>query len=80
MVINRLADDNQQTNPINNLAFIDTEYNRAFIYDIVNALSCGVKAGDGCACVVVDGFIRDEFAERAATPANICDNGVNLRS
>jgi hypothetical protein len=29
-VINRLADDNQQTNPINNRAFIDAEYNRAF--------------------------------------------------
>ena len=27
----RLADDNTQTNPINNRAFIDAEYNRAFV-------------------------------------------------
>ena len=31
-VIYRLADDNIQTNPINNRAFIDAEYNRAFVY------------------------------------------------
>ncbi|MCU1268601.1 MAG: hypothetical protein JWM21_4919 [Acidobacteria bacterium] len=30
-VIYRLADDNLQTNPINNRAFIDAEYNRAFV-------------------------------------------------
>ncbi len=30
-VIYRLADDNAQTNPINNRAFIDAEYNRAFV-------------------------------------------------
>ena len=30
-VIYRLADDNQQTNPINNRPFIDGEYNRAFV-------------------------------------------------
>jgi subtilisin family serine protease len=30
-VIYRLADDNSQTNPINNRAFIDAEYNRAFV-------------------------------------------------
>jgi uncharacterized repeat protein (TIGR01451 family) len=30
-VIYRLADDNVQTNPINNRAFIDAEYNRAFV-------------------------------------------------
>ena len=28
----RLADDNAQTNPINNRAFIDAEYNRAFVF------------------------------------------------
>ena len=28
----RLADDNVNTNPINNRAFIDAEYNRAFVY------------------------------------------------
>ena len=27
----RLADDNLQTNPINNRAFVDAEYNRAFV-------------------------------------------------
>jgi hypothetical protein len=27
----RLADDNAQTNPVNNRAFIDEEYNRAFV-------------------------------------------------
>jgi Calx-beta domain/Bacterial Ig-like domain (group 3) len=31
-VMYRLADDNVQTNPINNRTFIDTEYNRAFVY------------------------------------------------
>ena len=31
-VIYRLADDNVNTNPINNRAFIDAEYNRAFVY------------------------------------------------
>jgi hypothetical protein len=31
-VVYRLADDNAQTNPINNRAFIDAEYNRSFIY------------------------------------------------
>ncbi len=31
-VIYRLADDNAQTNPINNRALIDAEYNRAFVY------------------------------------------------
>jgi hypothetical protein len=30
-VMYRLADDNAQTNPINNRAFIDEEYNRAFV-------------------------------------------------
>jgi hypothetical protein len=30
-VLYRLADDNAQTNPINNRAFIDEEYNRAFV-------------------------------------------------
>ncbi len=30
-VLYRLADDNVQTNPINNRAFIDAEYNRAFV-------------------------------------------------
>ena len=30
-VLYRLADDNAQTNPINNRAFIDAEYNRAFV-------------------------------------------------
>jgi Calx-beta domain/FG-GAP-like repeat len=30
-VLYRLADDNLQTNPINNRAFIDAEYNRAFV-------------------------------------------------
>jgi len=30
-VLYRLADDNSQTNPINNRAFIDAEYNRAFV-------------------------------------------------
>jgi len=30
-VIYRIADDNAQTNPINNRAFIDSEYNRAFV-------------------------------------------------
>jgi len=30
-VIYRIADDNQQTNPINNRTFIDSEYNRAFV-------------------------------------------------
>jgi hypothetical protein len=30
-VIYRLADDNVQTNPINNRAFIDEEYNRSFV-------------------------------------------------
>jgi len=31
-VIYRLADDNAQSNPINNRAFIDAEYNRAFVF------------------------------------------------
>jgi len=31
-VIYRLADDNVNTNPINNRSFIDAEYNRAFVY------------------------------------------------
>jgi hypothetical protein len=31
-VLYRLADDNLQTNPINNRAFIDAEYNRSFVY------------------------------------------------
>jgi hypothetical protein len=31
-VIYRLADDNAQTNPIDNRAFIDAEYNRAFVF------------------------------------------------
>src|SRR5262249_20066919 len=31
-VIYRLADDNVQTNPINNRPLIDAEYNRAFVY------------------------------------------------
>lgn len=31
-VMYRLADDNSQTNPINNRAFIDAEYNRAFVF------------------------------------------------
>jgi hypothetical protein len=31
-VIYRLADDNVSTNPVNNRAFIDAEYNRAFVY------------------------------------------------
>ena len=31
-VIYRLADDNAQANPINNRAFIDAEYNRAFVF------------------------------------------------
>ena len=31
MVLYRLADDNVQTNPIDNRAFIDAEYNRAFV-------------------------------------------------
>jgi hypothetical protein len=30
-VLYRLADDNAETNPINNRAFIDEEYNRAFV-------------------------------------------------
>jgi len=30
-VLYRLADDNVQTNPINNRALIDAEYNRAFV-------------------------------------------------
>ena len=30
-VLYRIADDNAQTNPINNRAFIDAEYNRAFV-------------------------------------------------
>jgi hypothetical protein len=30
-VLYRLADDNIQTNPINNRAFVDAEYNRAFV-------------------------------------------------
>jgi reprolysin-like metallo-peptidase family M12B/Calx-beta domain-containing protein len=31
-VLYRLADDNAQTNPINNRALIDAEYNRAFVF------------------------------------------------
>ena len=31
-VLYRLADDNAQSNPINNRAFIDAEYNRAFVF------------------------------------------------
>jgi hypothetical protein len=31
-VLYRLADDNAQSNPINNRAFVDAEYNRSFIY------------------------------------------------
>jgi hypothetical protein len=31
-VVYRLADDNALTNPINNRAFIDAEYNRAFVF------------------------------------------------
>jgi len=31
-VLYRLADDNLQTNPVNNRAFIDAEYNRSFVY------------------------------------------------
>src|SRR5207244_2375061 len=31
-VLYRLADDNVQTNPIDNRAFIDAEYNRAFVF------------------------------------------------
>ena len=31
-MMRRLADDNPQTNPINNRAFIDAEYNRAFVF------------------------------------------------
>jgi subtilisin family serine protease len=31
-VLYRLADDNASTNPINNRAFIDAEYNRAFVF------------------------------------------------
>jgi hypothetical protein len=31
-VLYRLADDNVQTNPINNRIFIDAEYNRSFVY------------------------------------------------
>ncbi len=31
-VMYRLADDNAQTNPINNQAFIDAEYNREFVF------------------------------------------------
>src|SRR3989442_14401349 len=31
-VMYRLADDNAQTNPINNRALIDAEYNRAFVF------------------------------------------------
>ena len=31
-VLYRLADDNVQTNPINNRALIDAEYNRAFVF------------------------------------------------
>jgi hypothetical protein len=30
-VMYRISDDNQQTNPINNRAFIDAEYNRSFV-------------------------------------------------
>jgi hypothetical protein len=28
----RIADDNVQTNPVNNRVFIDAEYNRSFVY------------------------------------------------
>ena len=31
-MIYRLADDNTQSNPIDNRAFIDAEYNRTFVY------------------------------------------------
>jgi hypothetical protein len=31
-VMYRLADDNAQTNPVNNRAFIDEEYNRSFVF------------------------------------------------
>ncbi|HEX8096964.1 MAG TPA: hypothetical protein VF507_02965, partial [Pyrinomonadaceae bacterium] len=31
-VLYRLADDNASSNPINNRAFVDAEYNRAFVY------------------------------------------------
>jgi hypothetical protein len=31
-VMYRLSDDNAQTNPIDNRAFIDAEYNRAFVF------------------------------------------------
>ena len=31
-VLYRVADDNSQTNPINNRSFIDAEYNRSFVY------------------------------------------------
>jgi hypothetical protein len=31
-VLYRLADDNTQSNPINNRSFIDAEYNRAFVF------------------------------------------------
>src|SRR3989442_6725387 len=31
-VVYRLADDNAQNNPSNNRAFIDAEYNRAFVF------------------------------------------------
>jgi len=31
-MIYRLADDNVQTNPINNRSFIDAEYNPVFVY------------------------------------------------
>ncbi len=31
-VLYRLADDNVQTNPVNNRAYIDAEYNRAFVF------------------------------------------------
>ena len=31
-VLYRLAEDNTQTNPINNRAFVDAEYNRAFVF------------------------------------------------
>ena len=31
-VMYRLADDNAQTNPINNRSLIDAEYNRAFVF------------------------------------------------
>jgi hypothetical protein len=32
LVLYRLADDNLQTNPIDNRLFVDAEYNRAFVY------------------------------------------------